>query len=150
MDARDETRGLTRGGLFKAGALAAFAVGAGGAGSAIAGTAGMGLAGSAIRKPGDGPVHLSHATYVLLVGTDFRIHRPNARTLRLRLIEARRARHGVDSFSLLFRAHRHAAVDGGIHRLEHPALGSFELFVSPVSRGVMGLDVEAVINRIAT
>ena len=41
-------------------------------------------------------------------------------------------------------------VSGGIYRIAHPALGEFELYAGPVGRGVKGLDLEAVINRIAT
>ena len=37
----------------------------------------------------------------------------------------------------------------GIHRFEHPALGTFDLAVNPVDRGVRGVDIEAVVNRIA-
>jgi len=150
MEEHDNSRGLTRSGLIKAGVLAAFAVGAGGAGSVLAGAAGVGVAASGIRKPNGGPAYLRHTTYAALVGAEFRLHRPGARSLKVRLIEARQRRSAVDSFSLLFRAHPRAGVDGGTYRLEHPALGEFELFVAPVSRGVKGLDLEAVINRIAT
>jgi hypothetical protein len=150
MDGRDESRGLTRSGLIKAGALGALVVGAGGAGSALAGSAGMGAAASGIRKPTGGPAYLSHATYAPLVGTQFRLHRTGARSLRVRLIEARQSPTAVNSFSLLFRAHPRAGVDGGLYRLEHPALRNVELFISPVGRGAKGLELEAVINRIAT
>src|SRR5262245_52892704 len=148
MSERDESRGLTRGGLLKAGALAALTAGSGGAGAALAGGS---LAGSSIGRPKDGLAYLRHASYVPLVGSEFRLHRRGARTLGVRLIEARRnERSPGETFSLLFRANARAGVDARMYRLEHPALGSFELFVSPVSRGARGLDLEAVINRIAT
>jgi Domain of unknown function (DUF6916) len=150
MNERDESRGLTRGGLFKVGAVAALAVGAGGAGSTLAGAAGMGAAASGIRKSKDGPAYLSHAAYVPLVGTEFRLHPPGTRALPVRLIEARQTQSVGESFSLLFRTRVRGGIDGGIYRLEHPSLGGFELFVSPVSRGVRGQEIEAVINRIAT
>ena len=66
------------------------------------------------------------------------------------LIEARRRKGVGDSFSLLFRSRTRPGIDGGIYRLEHRSLGTFELFVSPVGRGVKGLDLEAVVNRITT
>ena len=150
MDERNENRGLTRGGLMKAGAVAALAVGAGGAGRALAGTAGVGVAASGLRKPRGGAAYLRRETFVPLVGTDFRVHRPGTGTLRVKLIEARQLRGVGESFSLLFRGRARAGVDGGTYRLEHPSLGGFELFVSPVGRGVKGLDLEAVINRITT
>jgi hypothetical protein len=158
MSEHEESRSLTRSGLLKAGALAALVVGSGGAGAAMAGGAAAAFAGaggsldpSRIGRPKGGPAYLDHATYVPLVGSDFRLYRPGARTLRLQLIEARvNDRSPGETFSLLFRAHARASVDARMYLFEHPALGSFELFVSPVNRGVHGLDLEAVINRIAT
>lgn len=149
MHERDEKRGLTRGGLIKVGAVAALTVGAGGAGRALAGTAGIGVAASGLGKPSGGPAYLRRATFVPLVGTDFRVHRPGERALRVKLIEAKKLAGPGESFSLLFHTRARAGVDGGIYRLEHPSLGGFDLFVSPVGRGVRGLDLEAVINRIA-
>jgi hypothetical protein len=152
VDAGADARGLTRGGLIKAGAAAALVVGAGGAGRALAGgqTAAPGLEGSAIEKARGGPAHLHRATYVPLVGSDFRVRVPEAGTLRFKLVEARALRGPGDAFSLLFRGRRRAGVAGGIYRIEHPALGGFELFVNPVGRGVKGLELEAIINRIST
>ena len=152
MDEHDESRGLTRGGLIKAGALAALAVGAGGAGAALAGAAGVGAAASVgIGKPRRGPAYLTPRD--VRAARRHRVPRPPPRRRarsRVRLIEARRAaRRRRVVLAALPRARR-AGVEGGIYRLEHPVLGSFELFVSPVGRGVKGLDLEAVINRIAT
>jgi hypothetical protein len=65
-------------------------------------------------------------------------------------VDARALLGPGDAFSLLFRGRRRAGVTGGIYQIEHPALGTFELFVNPVGRGVKGLNLEAVINRIAT
>jgi hypothetical protein len=150
MEDRIENRGLTRGGLMKVGAVAALAMGAGGAGRALAGTAGAGLAASGLKKPSGGPAYLRHATFAPLVGTDFRVRREGARFLRVKLIEARESSGAVESFSLLFRGRARSGVEAGTYRFEHPSLGGFELFASPVGRGVKGLDLEAVINKIAT
>src|SRR5262245_15552075 len=103
MSERDENRGLTRGGLFKAGAFAALVVGSGGAGAALAAGGGASLAVSRLGKPTGGPAYLHHATYVPLLGSDFRLHRQGARALRVQLIEARRnQRSPGETFSLLF------------------------------------------------
>ena len=147
MDERFETHGLTRGGLMKLGAAAAFAAAAGGAGRALAG---VGIAGSGLRKPAGGADYLRHTTFVPLVGTDFRIHRPDARPLRVKLIDVKQLRSAGESFSLLFHGHAGASLPQGIHRIEHQALGRFDLFVVPVGRGASGQDFEAVINRITT
>jgi|SRR5215213_1517849 len=143
-----DKRGLTRGGLVKTGAAAAVALGLGGASRALAGTEETDLAASGIRKPNGGAAYLHAATYGPLVGSNFKLRRPGTRTLRLKLIDAKKLRGAGDSFSLLFRGSR-ATVDAGTYRFEHPALGGFDLFVVPVGRGVKGQDLEAVINRIA-
>jgi hypothetical protein len=150
MDEAIENRGITRGGLMKVGAAAALAVGAGGAGRALAGTAGTGLAASAVGKPSGGAAYLRHATFAPLVGTNFRVQREGARALRVKLIEARRTGGVGESFSLLFRGRAQAGLEAGTYRFDHPSLGGFDLFAGPVGRGVKGLDLEAVINRIAT
>jgi hypothetical protein len=150
MDEHTEKRGFTRGGLIKVGAAAALAVGAGGAGRALAGgSAQADLAGSGLGKPTGGAAYLQHQTFVPLVGTDFRVLRPGARALPVTLIEAKQLPSLGESFSLLFRGKKNAAVAAGTYRIEHPTLGGFDLFVGGVGRGVKGLDLEAVINRIA-
>ena len=154
MDGSTESRGFTRGGLIKAGAVGALAVGAGGAaGAAIAGasrpsTANLDPLG--IGKPGGAPAHLRRSTYAPLVGSEFRVHVPGEGALKLKLVEARRLRGPGESFSLLFRGSRRVDVPGGLYRVEHRTLGAFDLFVNPVGRGVKSLNLEAVINRIAT
>jgi hypothetical protein len=150
MGAAVDKRALTRGGLIKAGAATAIALGLGGASRAVAGAEAADLAAPGIAKPGGGPRHLRAATYPPLVGTTFMLRRPGARTLRLKLIEAKELGGAGESFSLLFHARGRARIDSGMYRFEHPALGSFDLFAGPVGRGVKGLDLEAVVNRIAT
>ena len=148
MDAeRTEEPGLTRGGLFKLGAVAAFAAGAVPAGRALAASRD---AGSRLTLPGGGPAYLRHETFVPHVGSTFRVALPELPPLRIRLLESK-PRHGAgESFSLLFHGNRRARVQQGTYRIEHPSLGAFDLFLVPVGRGIRGQDIEAVINRIAT
>jgi hypothetical protein len=150
MEQPSEARGLTRSGLIKAGAAAALAVGASGTGAALAGRSSAERVGAGIKSPKGGPAYLRRSSYVPLVGTTFRFHVPGAHALRLKLVEARALRGPGESFSLLFRGRRGVDLKGGTYRIDHLALGSFELFVNPVGRGVKGLDLEAVVNRIAT
>ncbi len=129
MEEPIESHGLTRRGLIKVGAVAALAFGAGGAGRAlagaagVAGTAGVGAAASGLRKPRGGAAYLHRETYVPFVGSDFRVHRPGAGPLRVKLIEARKLPSVGEAFSLHFHARRGAAVESGTHRLTHPVLG---------------------------
>jgi hypothetical protein len=149
MDESSGHRGFTRAGLLKAGTAVAVAAGLGGAGRALAEGTGVAALGSSLGRPGSGPDYLERRTYVPLVGTDFRLSRPGSRTLRLKLIDAKRLRDPGESFSLLFRGRVDPETTSGTYRVEHPRLGQFDLFMGPVGRGVKGLDLEAVINRIA-
>jgi hypothetical protein len=142
--------GLTRGRLFKLGAGAAFAIGAGTGGRALAGGETSALPLDGVGKPLGGPAYLRRETYLPHVGSAFEAHRPHARVVKVRLIQAQELRGPGESFSLLFRAQRHTPAEGGIYRFVHPSLGEFELFASPVGRGVKELDLEAVVNRIET
>jgi hypothetical protein len=150
MEERIESRGITRGGLIKAGAAAALVVGAGGAGRALAGGEAASLGVSAIGKPSGGAAYLHRETYLPYVGSDFRILRPGASTMRVKLIDVKQLPSPGEAFSLLFSGRAQSGVAGGIYRIEHPALGGFDLFAGPVGRGLKSLDLEAVINRIAT
>jgi hypothetical protein len=142
-------RGLTRAGLFKAGTAVAVAAGLGGAGRALARGAGAAALSSSLGKPGSGPDYLQRRTYLPLVGNNFRLTQPGSRTLRLKLIDAKEFGDPGESFSLLFRGRVDPGTTSGTYRVEHPQLGQFDLFMGPVGRGVKGLDLEAVINRIA-
>jgi hypothetical protein len=145
-----ESHGLTRRGLIKVGAAAALVVGAGGAGRALAGEDGASLLASGLGRPAGGAAFLHRRTYVPLIGSDFRILRPGAGTLHVKLIQAKPLPSPGETFSLLFRGPAQSGVAEGVYQVEHPRLGAFHLFLGPVGRGVKGLDLEAVINRIAT
>ena len=49
-----------------------------------------------------------------------------------------------EAFSLVFRAPRDAQLAQRIHRLEHDALGAFELFLVPIGLDAEGMRYEAV------
>lgn len=144
MDAElvDE-QGLTRGGLFKLGAVAALAAGAVPAGRALAAESGL----SPLRG---GPTHLRPETFAPYVGSDFRVVRPGLPPLRVRLLESKPLHGPGKSFSLLFHGKPRARIEQGIYRIEHRSLAAFDLFLVPVGRGIRGQDLEAVINRTAT
>ncbi|MCU1356487.1 MAG: hypothetical protein JWM89_1905 [Acidimicrobiales bacterium] len=52
-----------------------------------------------------------------------------------------------EHFSLLFRGAAGRVQPGATRTLSHPELGSIELFVSPVGRGVRAQDYEAIIDQ---
>jgi hypothetical protein len=156
MGERGKGRGLTRGGLFKAGAVAALAVGSGGAGAALAGTTGAALAStmapSRLRKPNGGPAYLWLASYAPLVGSEFRVAQGAGNGRRIKLVEAKELPGIGESFSLIFEGPKSAAVPMGsaLYRLVHPSFGEFELYLNPVDRPTAHVNLQAVINRIAT
>jgi hypothetical protein len=165
MDERGETTSeITRGRLLKVGAVAALMAGAGGAGRALAGVTGDGGTGRAtagvtggvvdagpgVGKVRGGPAFLHRSTWAPLVGDRFTLSLPGRKSLRMQLIATTPHKSPGESFSLVFRGRADAAAESGLYRIRHSDLGSFELFLSPVGRGVKGLDLEAVINRVAT
>ncbi len=54
----------------------------------------------------------------------------------------------TDCFSLMFKAARVLPESPSIHQMSHPALGSFELFLTPRSQAGGGMGYEAVFNHI--
>ncbi len=49
-------------------------------------------------------------------------------------------------FSLVFLAPKDAPLAQRIYRLEHPAMGGFEIFLVPIGRDASGLKCEAIFN----
>lgn len=94
---------------------------------------------------------LELSTYVSLVGTDFRVLR-GQEWVRVTLSEVRMlAGHKPvtrEKFSLMFTAGDEKPLQQGMHDFEHPAMGRFVLFFTPViSRDPSVRSYEAVINR---
>jgi hypothetical protein len=110
----------------------------------------VGVAVPALGKARGGAAYLRRETYLPYIGSDFRFLSPGAGTLRLTLIDVKQLPSPGEAFSLLFSGRAQSGVAGGVYRIEHPSLGGFDLFAGPVGRGVKSLDLEAVINRIAT
>ncbi len=82
--------------------------------------------------------------------TQFTLCLESNRTGELELVELTegRASPEYESFTLLFRG---AAVDPlgqGTYRMEHAALGAFDLFIVPVAQDQTGRYYEAVFNRL--
>jgi hypothetical protein len=50
-------------------------------------------------------------------------------------------------FSLIFIGPQEAPIEQRIYRLDHPALGSLELFLVPIGRDQKGVQYQAVFNR---
>ena len=52
-----------------------------------------------------------------------------------------------ECFSLLFLGPESPLLRQGLHSLEHPTLGTLDLFLVPIGKGARGVSYEAVFNR---
>jgi hypothetical protein len=89
------------------------------------------------------PRYLRRSTYLRLRSRRFTAH-AGGRTAVLRLVSAK-GRNAA--FSLTFAGPLGAPLEAGTHTLRHPALGRFQLFLSPVGAPGRDLRYEAVIDR---
>ena len=93
------------------------------------------------------------SVFAPLVESDFEVAR-GAEKVSLRLFQARKGMSHRDEvsecFSLIFAAGPEKPLQQGIHAFEHPQLGIFELFITPVTSTQKDFrHYEAVINRSA-
>ena len=81
-----------------------------------------------------------------MVGEEFKLHAPGG-ALVLLLAEATprpQLPHSREPFTLIFREASGALFPQGTYDLEHPALGTFPLFVVPIGPDGAGMRYEAV------
>jgi hypothetical protein len=97
---------------------------------------------------------LTLATFTDCVGNVFRLHRGAAAPLDVELTEAtplgaegtERPAGRREPFAIVFRGPRHVVLPQKIYALEHPRLGTLELFVVPIGPDAQGMRYEAVFN----
>lgn len=100
------------------------------------------------------------ATFVDLVGTEFRVDFGGENELETTLVDARDLthpsapssperdpRHG-NSFALHFRGLGQPLLPQGTYHFTHDALGTFPLFIVPIGRDRSGTTYEAIFNRL--
>jgi hypothetical protein len=97
------------------------------------------------------PGELSLETFAGHLGEDFRIHATEERVVDVRLGEATALGEpfipgGRAPFSIIFRGTTEGIVPQGIYKLDHDALGSFELFLVPLEPDANGARYEAVFS----
>jgi hypothetical protein len=93
-------------------------------------------------------------TFAPLVGSVFVVHVDTTNVLDLQLLEAvpiggpdsTAAIPGRRPFSLSFRGPRTPVMVQRIYRMDHPTLGSFEVFLVPVGSDEQGMLYELVFN----
>ena len=123
-----------------------------------------GVAGAALYLGGlpssaaaaDAPAYLSRASYARRTGARFSAKTVGGRTVTLRLtavtdlVRARTEpalRGRDDAFALTFSGASADVLGSGIRRLNHPALGWFSVFITPVGPATTVQAYEVVVDR---
>jgi hypothetical protein len=100
------------------------------------------------------PGHLRRSSYDGLAGEGFRVGSADLRLLSVEDLASAAVEKSLvgseDAFVLAFAGPLDAALEGGTHSVMHPALGTFELFVSEVGQPRSERRYEAVIDRSVT
>jgi hypothetical protein len=126
-----------------------------GVGAGVAVAVGSRPPGAAALTMAGGPGYLRRGAYAGLEGTSFTVE-TGARPVALRLesvsdvagaVTQRALVGSDDAFALTFSGPLATPLDSGIHTLHHPALGSFELFSSPVNAPDDERHYEVVVDR---
>jgi len=91
------------------------------------------------------------ADFAELLDSPFQVQESPRRVLSLLLAEARdmSSRFGRESFLLRFRGPPYSSLPQGTYRFEHRKIGSFSLFIVPMSGDRNGEHYEAVFNRLS-
>jgi hypothetical protein len=102
------------------------------------------------------PAYLRRSSYLALVGERFELIAAGGRGVLARLVavvdlgvgaRVRPLGGAEEAFALLFHSSSRPRLEQDVVSLRHPALGRFQLLVSPASTGRRGQDYSAVINR---
>ncbi|HEX8179656.1 MAG TPA: hypothetical protein VF525_08965 [Pyrinomonadaceae bacterium] len=108
--------------------------------------------GNAPASPSGQPILMTKAMFAPHLHTTFVIKTEDAQTVPVELVELhdhatahKAAAH--ECFALTFRAPAHRTLKQNTYRIEHRALGQFDLFVAPMRSAHHGQVYEAIINH---
>jgi hypothetical protein len=84
------------------------------------------------------------------LNTKFRFYIDADKSVDLEMVEAadRGSNPRQERFAILFRGPLDVALEQGMYKTEHDKLGSFDLFIVPVSTNQNGREYEATFNRL--
>ncbi len=106
----------------------------------------------AARKPlvsyGDPLIYYNSAAFSSYLGSIFRVYVSERKYIDLKLIEVSQLKPAVtgkEGFSLVFQDSAADRLPGGLHKIEHAALGTLSMMVGPVNQN--GTTYEVVVNR---
>jgi hypothetical protein len=92
---------------------------------------------------------LTHTSFARHSGELFQVTADTTAPVAVTLIEASPPHigGGYESFALIFRGPRAAALQQGNYSFSHAAQGTFELFLVPIHQDAASRDYEVVFNR---
>jgi hypothetical protein len=132
---------------------------AGGAAFLSAGAAPLAHSAVSGQAHADPLYHLRQASYTPFLNTTFRLQHPHG-PVSAELVEItnlvprrhhkKKVADGEECFALLFEETTGEAVTQGSYTLQHPRMGTFQLFLVPVGRGAKGHYLEAIVNRLSS
>ena len=112
---------------------------------------------AAAPQPDSAPALMSKAMFAAHLNTTFLIRPHNAQAVRVKLVELEdcgpapqqqgAAHAGAECFALAFSAPAQRALKQSTYRIEHHALGQFDLFIAPMKSAKHGQIYEAIINH---
>jgi hypothetical protein len=110
----------------------------------------VGVSPEATARP---TVFFSKATFTPYLNTAFVLQSKGMKAVEVKLVEIHntgpvpdRQVYGRECFALVFRGQRRLSQD--VYRVQHPALGKFDLLLVPMGKDKKGLFFEAIINRL--
>lgn len=92
---------------------------------------------------------LTHETFASLLKTKFSVQVDDTQQLELELdkVSDQKVTERQEQFAIVFRGPLETFLGQGMRRLNHERMGSFELFLVPISHDERGYFYESVFNR---
>ncbi len=96
------------------------------------------------------PERLTHGAFAKQLQTRFRIRWEGAPDLTIVLADVSPLQTSPyhEQFAIVFRGPLEVPLEQQIYRLEHDAMGAFDLFLVPIGRDQHGYSYEAVFSRL--
>lgn len=93
---------------------------------------------------------LKKASFDPHLNSKFEIHTDSVGVVEVELVEITEANHpGQETFSLIFRGSKDKVFDQKIHKVKHPKMGEFDLFLVPITYGKQdGMYYQAIFSRL--
>jgi hypothetical protein len=90
---------------------------------------------------------LNASTFREHLNTHFKVAGADSVELELLEVQEHPSGPGLECYSLLFQGPISLRIPQGTHRLQHPALGELEIFLTAVAGNQSGFTYESVFNR---